>query len=121
MVSIFSSSDSMENYHNWLLEGKTSLLKLVENTFLPKQVTLHDIKIFEEDFLRISLAFDSAAECHQDELRDSGEPYFTHPVSVARILLQQFQGVNINQIILALTHDTIESKPHFQEIINRKL
>ena len=111
----------MENYQNWLLEEKTSLLNLVRNTFFEKQVNTWDENVFEINFQRISLAFDIATKCHEDEFRDSGEPYFTHPLSVARILLEQFQDVHMNQILLALVHDTIESKPHFQEIIDINL
>lgn len=51
-------------------------------------------------------AFVFGAEMHEGQLRHSGEPYFTHPVAVARILAGQ--QMDDATLITALLHDTIE-------------
>ncbi len=55
----------MENYHNWLSEEKTSLLKAVNTRLSPKNPTSEEEKTWEYDLQRISLAFDIAASCHE--------------------------------------------------------
>ena len=54
-------------------------------------------------------------EMHSGQFRHSGEPYFTHPVAVARILADQ--QMDDATIITALLHDTIEdTKASFSEV-----
>ena len=36
---------------------------------------------------KITSAYEFAAEKHKDQKRESGEPYITHPLSVAYIIL----------------------------------
>lgn len=56
---------------------------------------------------RIRKAFEMAAEAHKNMRRKSGEPYITHPISVARIVAKEmFLGTT--SIISALLHDTVE-------------
>lgn len=55
---------------------------------------------------KISNAIDFATEKHQGQLRLSGEPYITHPLSVACILLDW--GLDIDSVIAAVLHDTVE-------------
>ena len=59
-----------------------------------------------EDIAPMRQAFDFAARCHAGQKRDSGEPYITHPLSVALILTE----MNLDQVALctALLHDTVE-------------
>lgn len=105
------------SYKAWLAQEKASLLSLVETTFLKqgKKISLSDLE-------QVVTAFDIAAICHgENEKRDSGEYYVTHPIAVARILLEEFQDTNINQILIALLHDTIEAHPKFKKNIAKKL
>ena len=51
-------------------------------------------------------AYDYARRMHEGQTRHSGEPYFTHPVSVAAILTEQ--RLDDATIMTALLHDTIE-------------
>jgi len=51
-------------------------------------------------------AYDYARRMHEGQNRHSGEPYFTHPVSVAAILTEQ--RLDDATIMTALLHDTIE-------------
>lgn len=55
---------------------------------------------------QIRLAYEYGQQMHDGQFRHSGEPYFTHPVSVAAILTEQ--QLDDATIITALLHDTIE-------------
>jgi GTP diphosphokinase / guanosine-3',5'-bis(diphosphate) 3'-diphosphatase len=46
------------------------------------------------------------AEAHAGQVRKSGEPYITHPVAAATVLAEQ--GVDVETLIAAILHDTIE-------------
>src|SRR6056297_3111679 len=60
-------------------------------------------------------AYDYARRMHEGQARHSGEPYFTHPVSVAAILTEQ--RLDDATIMTALLHDTIEdTKGTYSEI-----
>ncbi len=63
----------------------------------------------------IRSAYDYGQKMHQGQFRHSGEPYFTHPVSVAAILTEQ--RLDDATIITALLHDTIEdTKASYTEV-----
>ncbi|MDE3085285.1 MAG: bifunctional (p)ppGpp synthetase/guanosine-3',5'-bis(diphosphate) 3'-pyrophosphohydrolase [Acidobacteriota bacterium] len=47
-----------------------------------------------------------AAEAHRDQLRQSGEPYITHPVAVATIVAEL--GLDARSVAAALLHDAVE-------------
>ena len=54
---------------------------------------------------KIVEAYNYGQTKHAGKFRKSGEPYFTHPVSVAEILAEQ--RLDDATIITALLHDTI--------------
>ena len=54
----------------------------------------------------IRAAYAIAYQSHGDQTRDSGEPYITHPVAVATILLDL--AIGAETVIAALLHDVIE-------------
>jgi len=54
----------------------------------------------------IRAAWEFGWAAHEGQTRQSGEPYFTHPVAVAAILTQQ--KLDDATIITALLHDTVE-------------
>ncbi|MGV6839362.1 MAG: RelA/SpoT family protein [Planktomarina sp.] len=54
----------------------------------------------------IAKAYDFGEDMHDGQFRHSGEPYFTHPIEVAEILIGQH--MDDATIITALLHDTIE-------------
>ena len=56
-----------------------------------------------------------ASKVHHDQRRESGEPYFYHPTSVAQILTEY--KMDANTIVAALLHDTIEDTPTAYEDI----
>ncbi len=60
----------------------------------------------EEQRARLLRAWVVGAHAHAGQMRKSGEPYITHPVAAATVLAEQ--GVDIETLIAAILHDTIE-------------
>lgn len=58
------------------------------------------------DLDKIKKAFLYAAELHAGQFRQSGEPYISHPVAVARIVAEL--GLDTDSICAALLHDVVE-------------
>ncbi|MDO4496261.1 MAG: HD domain-containing protein [Bacteroidales bacterium] len=56
---------------------------------------------------RIHAAYELAAKAHGNQMRKSGIPYITHPISVARIALVEL-GMNTPAVQAALLHDVVE-------------
>lgn len=67
---------------------------------------LHGAKILE--------AYAFALDAHKHEKRGSGEPYITHPVAVAKLLFDA--GADIDVIVAALLHDTLETHDGGQHV-----
>jgi len=61
------------------------------------------------DLELIRRAYDVAAHCHQGQTRRSGDPYITHPVTVATILAGL--GADDQTLCAAILHDTVEDTP----------
>lgn len=55
---------------------------------------------------RILLAAETSERLHEGQFRDSGEPYFTHPLQVAEILINM--RMDYSTIVAALLHDVLE-------------
>lgn len=73
---------------------KRELLKLAEPIF-------DEVRLIE-----LSSAVDFAAENHAGQKRRSGEPYITHPLAVAAILVEW--GMDIDTVLAGVLHDTLE-------------
>ncbi len=58
------------------------------------------------DIARIEKAFQLGKKMHEGQNRRSGEPYFSHPIAVALMLLDL--KADTDTIIAALLHDTVE-------------
>lgn len=80
-----------------------SLREKFELVFNPQQVDM------------LNRAYDYATKMHEGQLRDSGEPYITHPVAVANILFDL--GLDASTLAAALLHDCIEDTPATAEDI----
>lgn len=61
----------------------------------------------ESDYDRIRQAFYFARDAHAGVRRKSGEPYITHPISVARVVVVEM-GLGVKSIQAALLHDVVE-------------
>ncbi len=63
----------------------------------------------ETEMATVEKAYRLAEQAHGEQKRDSGEPYITHPLSVAIILADM--GMDPPTVIAALLHDVIEDTP----------
>ena len=58
------------------------------------------------DVAVVEQAYRTAKRAHEGQTRKSGEPYITHPLAVAEILVEL--GIGAKTIAAALLHDTVE-------------
>ena len=88
---------------------------LVEGAF---QDLLNSIeyKTEEADNQLITRAFQLAKDAHKGVHRKSGEPYITHPISVAQIVATEI-GLGPTSIATALMHDVVEDSDYTLEDI----
>ena len=58
------------------------------------------------DFTKLEKAFAFAENAHKGQLRKSGEPFFIHPVAVAKMLAEM--DMDMSSIIAGVLHDVVE-------------
>jgi len=63
-------------------------------------------------------AYNFSLQAHSLQIRSSGDPYFTHPLAVAEILVDL--KMDTTAIITALLHDVVEDTPFTLEDIEKK-
>jgi guanosine-3',5'-bis(diphosphate) 3'-pyrophosphohydrolase len=71
------------------------------------------------DEAMIGKAFELSLEAHKNDMRASGEPYFTHPYEVAMVVAEEFPLDDIT-IVSALLHDVIEDTEYDFDLISRE-
>jgi len=64
----------------------------------------------------VDSAINFAAKAHENQLRASGEPYITHPIAVATLLVEL--RLDQSSIIAALLHDVVENSDCSLETIS---
>lgn len=82
---------------------------------------LEEVKSYnpKADFKIIENAFNLSKKAHKGQKRASGEPYFSHPIEVARILMDL--NVDSATICAALLHDVIEDTKITYEQLSKEL
>ena len=94
------------------MEGRlNSEIASTERTDPVKEIftNLLDIRARYDDeagLSRLRQAFEFGRKAHEGQTRESGEPYFTHPLHVACLLAEM--RLDIDTLITALLHDTVE-------------
>ncbi len=73
------------------------------------------IRYSDDDKDKIAAAAVFAAKKHGDQKRKTGEPYITHPIAVAEILMQI--GMDADTVSAGLLHDTLEDTDTTEEEI----
>ncbi|HHY52754.1 MAG TPA: bifunctional (p)ppGpp synthetase/guanosine-3',5'-bis(diphosphate) 3'-pyrophosphohydrolase, partial [Clostridiales bacterium] len=70
------------------------------------------------DVGKIQRAYEIAEKAHQGQLRKSGEPYISHPIAVAMILVDL--GMDTDSVVAALLHDVVEDTQMEIEAIRKE-
>ncbi len=70
------------------------------------------------DYDKINDAYDLANRAHQGQKRLSGEPYISHPIAVACILIDL--GMDTDSLCAALLHDVVEDTEITSDSIRRR-
>lgn len=73
----------------------------------------------DEEVQMMHEAYELAYEAHKPQRRKGGGPYITHPISVAKIIAEEFQ-LDANTIIAAFLHDVVEDTPYTIEDIRSR-
>lgn len=73
---------------------------------MDKLIEACEKKYAEKDMKLVRKAVDFALQVHSGQKRESGEPYYVHPQSVAMILVEM--GMDANTVIAGLLHDVVE-------------
>ena len=82
---------------------------------LYNKISLYDNSACENT---IEKAYKLSEKAHSDQLRSSGEKYFTHPLAVADFLIEM--KLDSATIITALLHDVVEDTEITLEIISKE-
>lgn len=69
---------------------------------------LDSLRSYDPNFdeAKVNKAIDFAIHYHGSQTRESGEPYYHHPLEVAEIIIKM--RLDSNSVITALLHDTVE-------------
>ena len=72
----------------------------------------------QKEVTKIERAYRYAEQCHSGQLRQSGDPYITHPLAVANILADM--RLDHESLMAALLHDVIEDTGVTKSQISRR-
>ncbi len=89
---------------------------IIEQSFNGLLQSCNKICKSEEDWDFIKRAFFLAKEAHKGVRRKSGEPYITHPIEVAKIVIDEI-GLGVKSVVASLLHDVVEDTAYTVEEI----
>lgn len=92
-------------------------IQIIENA--ERVFRVMEPRVTPEDMARIREAFELARTAHKDQMRNSGEPYISHPIAVARIAAEELM-LDANPVIAAFLHDVVEDTPVTIEEIQQR-
>lgn len=92
--------------------------KLIAQEFESLRVASRKRCANDDEYEEVIRAFEFAKEAHNGVRRRSGEPYIIHPISVAKIVVQEI-GLGYKSIVTALLHDIVEDTEYTTEDISR--
>jgi GTP pyrophosphokinase len=84
----------------------------------PEELTAVLGYLRKEDIAAIEEAYEVARAAHSGQYRQSGEPYITHPLAVAKILAEWH--LDAQAMMAALLHDVVEDTPTTKSEIARR-
>lgn len=91
-------------------------LDALQQSYLAGLIKLCKKHLTSTDDELITRAFKLCCKSHEDDKRASGEPYYLHPLEVAKIMAEEFNIDDVS-VAAALLHDTVEDTEVTLEMI----
>lgn len=113
-VSLMELTTAIPKYNLTDAEEKKEILRHYRGLLRELKPKL---KPGDKELLRT--AFEMSVNAHKTMRRKSGEPYILHPLSVAKICVEEI-GLGIRSTICALLHDTVEDTDISLEDVERE-
>jgi guanosine-3',5'-bis(diphosphate) 3'-pyrophosphohydrolase len=110
----------MKDLHSWQLKFNLCYYsrKLINKIMFLNKRTHNKVNVTE-----IKKAIYYAKKYHADQKRETGEPYYAHPLSVAEMVVDFC--FEVNAIVAAILHDVVEDTPlkieHISNIFNHRV
>lgn len=93
----------MEDYHDWKPKFEECIYS---RKLLDKLLLLNHTAACKVDITEVTKAIFYAKKYHSGQMRQSGEPYYSHPLTVAYMISHYLPRTDI--IVTSILHDTIE-------------
>ena len=105
----------MNDINCWEMKFKNCVYS---NRLLKKLSALNEKAKNKIDLIKIKKSIYYAKKYHGSQLRQSGEPYYSHPLQVAYMISNYDYGFKNDILVTSILHDTIEDTKLTKEKIN---
>ena len=102
----------MQDNYDWELEFESCIYS---SRLIDKLLLLNKQAIQQIDITEVKKAIFYAKKYHADQMRQSGEPYYSHPLEVAYMISDYLFRTDI--IVTSILHDTLEDTDLNYEMI----